>query len=55
MLVVLLPNFSKFPNFTKLSLLMRPSDPSDPLCPLGFSPQAFRLLCFSKTIKTVGP
>ena len=27
MLVVLFPNFSKFPNFTKLSLLMRPFDP----------------------------
>ena len=38
MLVVLFPNFSKFPNFTKLSLLMRP------LTPWGYCPQADRLL-----------
>ena len=44
MLVVLFPNFSKFPNFTKLSLLMHPFYPSGPFCPLGFSPQAKRLL-----------
>ena len=35
------PNFSKFPNF---SLLTRPSDPLEPFCPLGRSPQAERLL-----------
>gem|GEM_PF-2221878 len=35
MLVVLFPNFSKFANFTKLSLLMRHFYPLDPFCPLG--------------------
>ena len=38
MLVALFTNFSKFPNFPKLSFLMRP------FCPLGFSPQAKLLL-----------
>ena len=37
MLVVLFPNFSKFPNFTKLSLLMRPFDPLG-LLPAGVPP-----------------
>ena len=44
MSVALFTNFSKFPKFIKLSLLMRPFYPSDPFCPLGFSPQAERLL-----------
>ncbi len=44
MLVALFTNFSKFPNFPKLSFLMRPFYPLDPFCPLGFSPQAKRLL-----------
>jgi len=44
MLVVLYTNFYKFPNFIKLSLLMRPFYPLEPLRPLGFSPQAKRLL-----------
>ena len=37
MLVVLFPNFSKLPNFTKLSLLMRPFDPLG-LLPAGGTP-----------------
>ena len=35
MSVALFPNFSKFPNFPKLSLLMRPFYPSEPFLPLG--------------------
>ena len=41
MSVALFTNFSKFPKFPKLSFLMRPLAP---FCPLGFSPQAKRLL-----------
>ena len=35
MSVALSANFSKFPNFTKLSLLMRPFYPLGPFLPLG--------------------
>ncbi len=45
MLVALFTNFSKFPNFPKLSFLMRL------FCPLGVSPQAEGLHTFPLIIK----
>ena len=48
------PNFPKFSNLPNLSLLTRPFDPSDPFCPLGFSPQAKRLLSNNSQLSLFG-